>query len=388
MERDILHLTVPDFAVALARAVDPALRDRPLAVAPVLSPGSLLHCVSAEARRDGVIPGMSVQLARKCCPALQLLPPRPELTARAARGLQKLAGRCSPLWEPSGDGRLFLDLTGSRRLLGAPLDVASRLEQQIADDLRLPSTCGVAGNKLVARMAAGYLDRPGICDVLRGSERSFIAPLTVTALPGIGSLRAERLLQDLNLRRIEQLAALSVSQLEPVCGPFAALLSQRAQGIDPDPVRPPRRSAEIAEETLLEQASNDRTAVRAALGRLAESCGWRLRQLGRGTTRLQLVLGYADGCRTGRCLTLATACQLDLELMNAADELLQNAWQRRIRLRFLRLRCDRLVSPSRQLDLFAATQQKGAATVLQHTLDHLRERFGNASVQWGRNRAV
>lgn len=388
MERDILHLAVPDFAVALARAVDPSLRGRPLAVAPLLSPGSLLRCVSTEARRDGVIPGMSVQLARKCCPALQLLPPRPELTARAAGALGELADRCSPLWEPNGDDRLFLDLTGSRRLLGAPLDVAARLERRIADDLRLPSTCGVAGNKLVARMAAGYLDRPGICDVLRGSERSFIAPLTVTALPGVGSLRAERLLQDLNLRHIEQLAALSVAQLEPVCGPFAALLSQRAQGIDPDPVCPPRRSAEIAEEALLEQASNDRTAVRAALGRLAEGCGRRLRQLGRGATRLQLSLDYADGCRTERRLTLAAPCQLDLELMTAADQLLQHTWQRRVRLRFLRLRCDRLVAPSRQLELFAAAQQKGAATVLQHTLDRLRERFGDASVQWGRNRTV
>ncbi|MEZ4485713.1 MAG: DNA polymerase IV [Syntrophotaleaceae bacterium] len=368
MERDILHLTVPDFAVALARAVDPSLRDRPLAVAPILSPGSLLRCVSAEARQDGVVPGMNVQLARKCCPALQLLPPRPELAARACAALRELAGRYSPLWEPNGDGRLFLDLTGSRRLLGSPLDVASRLERRIADDLRLPSTCGVATNKLVARIAAGYLDRPGICDVLRGGERSFIAPLTVTVLPGVGSQRAERLLRDLNLRRIEQLASLSVAQLEPVCGPFAALLSQRARGIDPDPVRPPRRSAEIAEETLLAQASNEQTAIRAALGRLAEGCGRRLRQLGRGATRLQLVLGYADGCRTERCQTLAAPCQLDLELINAADHLLQNAWQRRVRLRFLRLRCDRLVAPSRQLELFSVTRQKGAATILQHSL--------------------
>lgn len=385
MARDILHLAVPDFAVALARAVDPALRDRPLAVAAGLSQGSLLRCVSVEARRDGVTPGMNIHLARKCCPALQLLTPRPELTSKAVKVLRELVCHCSPLWESNGDGRLFLDLTGSRRLLGSPLDVAARLERQVADRLQLPATCGLAGNKLVARMAAGYLDRPGICDVLRGSERNFIAPLTVAALPGIGSLRAERLLQDLNLRRVEQVAALSVAQLEPICGPFAALLQQRSRGIDPDPVRPPQRTATVIEEALLERASNEETTIRAALGRLAEACGLRLRSLGRGAGRLRLTLGYADGCSAERRLTLATPRHLDLELMTVADALLQRAWQRRIRLRLLRLSCEQLVAPSRQLSLFATPQTGRISDTLQSTFDELRHRFGSRAVSWGRN---
>ncbi len=385
MTRDILHLAVPDLAVALARAVDPSLRHRPLAVAAGQSQGSLLRCVSVEARRDGVTPGMNVHLARKCCPALQLLTPRPELASKAVKVLRQMACHYSPLWEPNGEGRLFLDLTGSHRLLGSPLDVAAHLERQVTDRLQLPLICGLAGNKLVARMAASYLDRPGICDVLRGSERNFIAPLTVATLPGIGSLRAERLLQDLNLRRVEQVAALSVAQLEPICGPFAALLHQRSCGIDPDPVRPPQHTATVIEEALLERASNEETAIRAALGRLAEGCGLRLRSLGRGAGRLRLTLGYADGCSAERRLTLAVPCHLDLELMTAADELLQRVWQRRIRLRLLRLSCEQLVAPSRQLSLFSEPQTGQLSDTLQSAFDELRQRFGSRAVGWGRN---
>lgn len=385
MTRDILHLAVPDFDVALARAVDPSLLHRPLAVAVGQSQGSLLRCVSIEARQDGVIPGMNVHLARKCCPALQLLTPRPELVCRAVRVLQTLAGHCSPLWELNGEGKLFLDLTGSRRLLGSPLDVATRLEQQIADRLQLPAICGVAGNKLVARMAASTLNRPGICDVLRGSERNFIAPMAVSCLPGIGRLRTERLLQDLNLHRVEQVAALSVAQLEPICGPFSALLQQRSHGIDPDPVRPPQRAMNVIEEALLERASNEETIIRAALGRLAERCGLHLRSLGRGSKRLHLALVYADGHRAERRLTLASPCHLDLDLMNAADKLLQRAWQRRIRLRLLRLSCEQLVAPSRQLTLFSEPQTKRGSDILQNSFDELRNRFGNQAVGWGRN---
>lgn len=388
MTRDILHVAVPDFDVALARAADSNLKDRPVAVAAGVSDRSPLRCVSSEARDDGVRPGMSAHVARRCCPALRLLPPQPELAHRALRVFTRLALHCSPLWEPGNHGRFYIDLTGSHRLLGAALDVAARLERDIAEQLSLPATCGVAGNKLVARIAADYLRRPGICDVLRGSECYFIAPLTVSTLPGVGSVRTARLLADLNLRRIEQIAALSVAQLEPICGSFAALLHQRARGIDPSPVCPPRRSTAIVEETVLSQADNDDAAVRAALGRLAENCGLRLRNLGRGSTRLRLQVRYVDGISEEKADSFSVAKAFDLELMDAADRLLQRTWRRRVRLRALRLGCDRLAPLSRQMDLFAAPQQENAWDPnLQNALDQLRERFGHESIQWGRNRA-
>lgn len=385
MTRDILHVAVPDFDVALARAADPALRDRPLAVAAGIGDRALLRCVSAEARSDGVRPGMSVHIARRCCPALHLLPPQPELAQRATRLFTELAAKCSPLWEPGQHGRLFIDLTGSRRLLGAALDVAARLEREIAEHLRLSANCGVAGNKLVARIASDYLHQPGICDVLRGSESCFIGPLTVSTLPGVGTVRTGRLLEDLNLRRIEQIAALSVAQLEPICGPFAALLHQRARGIDPSPVCPPRRSSAIVEETVLPQADNDDTAVRAALGLLAEGCGLRLRNHGRGATRLRLRILYADGIGEEKTDTFSVPKAFDLELMAAADHLLQRTWQRRVRLRALRLSCDRLAALTRQLNLFSAPQQSEDTKALQNALDRLRNRFGPGALQWGRN---
>jgi DNA polymerase-4 len=67
---------------------------------------------------------------------------------------------------------------------------------------------------------------------------------------------------------------------------------------------------------------------------------------------------------------------------------LQRTWQRRVRLRALRLGCDRLAPLSRQMVLFAASQQENAWNPnLQNALDQLRERFGHESIQWGRNRA-
>ena len=90
MERDILHLRIPAFAVALARVVEPSLRQRPVAVAPGLSERTLVQSVSGEAAREGVTAGMSVRQARRYCPGLIVLLPDPELQARGQRALLKL----------------------------------------------------------------------------------------------------------------------------------------------------------------------------------------------------------------------------------------------------------------------------------------------------------
>jgi DNA polymerase-4 len=177
-----------------------------VAIVPSHSDRGLLQTVSAEARADGVREGMPVYQARRLCPSLMLIPPDPLLAARAMENLLRLAGRYSPTWEAAAPGRLYLDLTGSGRLHGSGRDVAARMEKEIGDALTLWGTVGLAGNKLVSRIASEIIKRPGVCEILRGSEKTFIGPLPVGVLPGVGSAR-QTILQELNLRRVEQVAS-------------------------------------------------------------------------------------------------------------------------------------------------------------------------------------
>lgn len=388
MDREVLHLAIPVYPIALARVVDRTLRERPVAVAPGLSERAQVQCVSAEGTRDGVLPGMSVRRAKRLCPALIVLPPDPKLLARGNHALFELVGPYSPLIEPSASGRLFLDLTGSHRLLGPGRDVATRLDKEIENRLRLTGTVGVAGNKLVSRIAAGLLDRPGVCDVFRGAEKSFIAPLPVNVLPGIGAVREQALLQELNLRMVRELAELSLPQMRLVFGPFAPLVSQRAQGIDPSPVCPPRKSPEIVEEGFLTREENDEAVLLAELCRLVEACGQRLRRLERGTSELHLVMHYADGIQTSGQQRLPGLQNHDLQLYAAAEELFQRLCTRRIRLKGLKLVCRQLCYPDAQVDLFTSAGPAPHQQALQTSLDHLRAKYGMTIVQRGRTLAA
>jgi len=389
MERDILHLAIPAFPIALARLDDPALRERPVAVAAGASERAVIQCVSAEARAEGVCEGLSVRNARRVCPSLTLLPPQPQRTFQGMQALFKMAGAYSPISEPVSSGNLFLDITGCRRLLGPGRDLAARLDREIASRLRLQGRVGVAGNKLVSRIAAGCLDKPGVCDVLRGSERPFIGPLPVSVLPGVGEARRQVLMRDLNLRRVEEIAALSPAQLRLAFGSFAPLLHQRACGIDPSLVQPPRHTPEVLEEACLAREENDDGMLLAELCRLAENCGLRLRRLGRTTDRITLTLIYADGAVEKRSASPATPLSHDLLLYEAAEKLFFRACARRVQVRGLRLLCDRLSAEYGQGDLFPAAPGPSPGQIaLQEALDRLRRRFGREAVLWGRTLAV
>jgi DNA polymerase-4 len=290
----------------------------------------------------------------------------------------------TPLWEPGATGRIYLDFTGSRRLFGPGRDAALRLKRELERRLSLTGAVGVAGNKMVSKIAAGYLEKPGICDVLRGDEAGFIAPLPAAVIPGIGNARQQTLLTDLNLRQVGHIAALTLPQLLLPFGPFAPVLYQRARGVDPSLVIPPRRTPELAEECHLGREENDDTILLAELYRLAEGCGMRLRQMGKEAAKLKLTIHYADGVTNTKSSSLKPSSSEDRSLFDSARQLYHLASERRVRVKSMRLLCEKITEPRRQMEMFQAAAAPADSNKLQGALDKVRSKYGTGAVQWGR----
>src|ERR671917_331026 len=149
----VLFVDPPAFCTTLEGMVAPALRLRPLAIAPPAADRATILALSTEARRAGLTPGMAVRKAQWLCPDLIILPPNPELYARASRALHEILRAFAPTIEPKGYGHAFLDLTGTSRLFGPPQDVAASIRQEARERLRLPLSVGIAANKLVSQAA-------------------------------------------------------------------------------------------------------------------------------------------------------------------------------------------------------------------------------------------
>ena len=143
MERHVIHINVADFAVAVERAMDRRLRERPVVIAPDGVSRAVVYDMSEEAYQAGVRKGMALRRAVRLCPDVRILPPHPARYEQVMQALVRQALPYSPLIEPGeADGHLFVDVTGTSRLFGPPVDVAWRLRRQARAELSLAPGLG------------------------------------------------------------------------------------------------------------------------------------------------------------------------------------------------------------------------------------------------------
>ncbi|MGH9869415.1 MAG: DNA polymerase Y family protein [Candidatus Polarisedimenticolia bacterium] len=387
MERHILHLRVPDFPVAVYQVKDPSLRGRPVIVSGGRGPRAMVLSVSGLAAGDGVRRGMTLPEALRRCRAARVLPSDPVLFDRADRALVSLLGRFSPLVEPGRGGRLFADLSGTGRLFGRAADTARRIQKEVERALRLAPSAGLGANKLVSGVAARVLTPPpkamSLMDVAPGQEADFLSPLPVGHLPAVSHDMEGRLLDELNIRRVCDLARIALPHLRIAFGDRGTTLYRQARGIDASPVRPPDRTPCVeADVTLAEDTSDDEALLGEALG-LVESCGTRLRRLRQAAGRLRLTARYADGVLSSRQALLSPPVSGDLTLFHRLQEIFDAVLARRGRVRYLRVRLDRLAPASGQGCLFDARELRREGDLVA-ALDRIRQRFGGGVIRFGR----
>jgi DNA polymerase-4 len=388
MDRSVLHVDIAAFPIAVERVIEPGLRGRPVLLAPPGSARAPVLVVSQEAAREGVRVGMPLPVALRRCPGAAVLHPNEALYKRATGAVLALLGGYSPLVEPAALGQTFLDLTGTSRLFGAAQDAAARIRREIEARLRLRPTVGLATSKLVSRVAARVIRPDGLYDVFPGSEAPFLAPLPVGLLPAARGTTRERL-ADLNVGRVADLLRFSSGQLLVAFGPQGERLRREALGIDVSPVRPPEATAAVVEEDTLAEDSNEETALLRALFGLCERAGARLRRLRARAGRLRVTLRHSDDVVARREERLALPVAADLLLFAQARGICGRARARRVRVRWIELRCLEVAPGPRQLTLFGPeafderASDGGAAESLAEAVDRIRGRFGDRAILSG-----
>ncbi len=389
MERAIVHLNVADFAVAVERVVDRRLAGRPVIVAPPAAARAPVYDMSDEAYRAGVRKRMPLARALRLCPEACLRPPRPELYQRAMDDLLRRALDFSPLVEPGpADGHLFVDLTGTSRLLGPPVDAAWKLRRRARNELGLDPIWTLATNKLVAKVASRLVKPAGEYIVAAGDEEAFLAPLPLHLLPGLKAGDLERLAR-LNLTRAGQVAGLTADQLRVAVGSRADLIAAAAKGLDAEPVLPAGRHTEkVSAGHVFAGDTNCPGKIKAALLEMVQEAGHRLRSGKLAAGGLTLVVAHSDGVRCIRRKRCRPESANDFDLFELACQVLELAWTRRVRVRSLHLVCWKLRPLSVTLPLFAAERRQVLRRRnLVAALDRIRSRFGSRAVCFGRTPA-
>ncbi|HSS35517.1 MAG TPA: DNA polymerase IV, partial [Patescibacteria group bacterium] len=232
----ILHVDLDAFFAAVEQRDRPELRGKPVIVGggdPTAR--GVVSAASYEARRYGVHSAMPLRTAYALCPHGVFLPVDGRKYQRASREVMTILRRFTPLVEPVSIDEAFLDVTGSRALFGDGPTIAAAIKAAIASEVELTASVGVATTKLVAKVASDLRKPDGLVVVPAGQEATFLAPLPISRLWGVGEKTALAL-REFGVLTIGDLAALPEDLLVRRFGKHGASLGARARGVDPDPV--------------------------------------------------------------------------------------------------------------------------------------------------------
>jgi DNA polymerase-4 len=374
----ILHVNAVGIMAALEEGLDGALRGRPFVVAALDAPRSVVLDLSPEAHREGLRRGMVLSLARNLCRELRVTAPRPELYRAAEEKLWRIGLDYTPLVERAGRGHLFVDLSGTARLFGAPEDAAQRLRREIREATGLSPSMALSTNKTVSKVATRVFRPAGFVALSPNEEGGLIRMQPVGLLPGVGPLLLGRFAL-LDIDEIGDLADLSEPEARAI-GPRGPELVTRARGIDVSPVDPePAGRRAVSGEAVFEPDTTDPEVLGLRLAGLVAELGFALRKEGRGARRASVALSYTDGLRDFGSARAPRIFARDDELASIALPALEAARKRRVRVRRLELCLTEIESAGAELDLFEPEDSRRSR--LQSALDGIHGRFGLGAIE-------
>src|SRR5271170_302850 len=377
----ILHIDMDAFFVSVELLARPELNGLPVIVGGQRDQRGVVTSASYEARRFGVHSAMALRTAAKLCPQAVFLDGHHDLYGQWSDRVAVILSKYSPIVEMASIDEAYLDLTGTERLLGPPLDAAHKLLREITATTGLPCSGGLGPTRLVAKVASEQAKPRGLVWVPSGSEEAFLAPLAVRRIPGIGRV-TEAALKAMGIETLAQLQTMSLEHLEETFGRWGTALYRKSRGIDSYEFFVDAEPKSISHNQTFGKDTNDRDLLHSMLSYLCQKASKRLRDAGLHARTITLTLRFADFRTITRNQTLAEPSDLDAELLKAFGDLFSRAWNGAAMLRLVGVALSSFSAGSGQLDLLDPDRREKLER-LARTTDRLRDRFGFSKVQLG-----
>jgi DNA polymerase-4 len=291
MVRKIVHVDMDAFYASVEQRDDPKLRGKPVVVA-WRGNRSVVCAASYEARRFGVRSAMPAIRAERLCPEAIFIPPDFLRYRAVSHATREIFQRHTDLIEPLSLDEAYLDVTENKTGLPTATRVAKAIRQQIRDELQLTASAGVAPNKFLAKIASDWRKPDGLFVIQPEDVRTFLPPLPVGRIPGVGKVTETRLKQ-MNILTVRDLQALESATLEAQFGRYGTRLYELARGIDHHKVIPDRPTKSISAEDTFER-DIPLAETEALIRRLAEKVWMASRKDGRVARTVVLKLKTSD----------------------------------------------------------------------------------------------
>jgi len=372
MENAIIHMDLDTFFVSCERLIDSRLNGKPVLIGGTSDRGVVASC-SYEARRFGIHSAMPMRMARQLCPEAIVLRGNSGVYSKFSNAVTDIIKEEVPLYEKTSVDEFYADLTGMDRFYGCH-KFASELRQKIIKETGLPISFGLSANKTVSKIATGEAKPNNEIRIIKGTEKPFLAPLSVKKIPMVGD-KTYRSLCNLGVKRIQTIQEMPIEVMEKVFGKNGIMIWKKANGIDNSPVIPYQERKSISTERTFDKDTIDVTKLEGIIIAIAENLAYQLRRGNKLTACITVKIRYSD-FQTYTLQKRIPYTASDHTIIPLVLELFKKLYQRRLLVRLIGVRFSHLVEGGHQINLFEDTN----VINLYQAMDRIRERYGDRSI--------
>ena len=373
MERSIVHMDLDTFFVSCERLMDSRLEGKPVLIGGTSDRGVVASC-SYEARRYGVHSAMPMRMAKQLCPEAIVLRGNSGVYTKYSKQVTDVIKDSVPLYEKSSIDEFYIDLTGMDRFFGCH-QLASELRSKIIRETGLPISFGLSANKTVSKIATGEAKPNNELRIFTGTEKPFLAPLSVRKIPMVGE-KTYNTLCDLGIKRIKTVQEMPVDMMARVFGKHGSTIWKKANGIDNTPVIKYHERKSISTERTFDKDTTDVVKLRGIIVAMTENLIYQLRRGDKLTACVTFKIRYSD-FQTYTKQQRIPYSSSDHAILPVVLDLYKSLYQRRLLVRLIGVKFSHLVSGGHQINLFEDNEK---ILSMYQAMDKMRERYGDRAV--------
>jgi DNA polymerase-4 len=372
-ERSIAHMDLDTFFVSCERLMDSRLNNKPVLIGGTSDRGVVASC-SYEARKFGIHSAMPMRMAKQLCPEAIILRGNSGIYTKYSKLVTEVVADTVPLYEKSSIDEFYIDLTGMDQFFGCH-QLASELRQKIIRETGLPISFGLSVNKTVSKIATGQAKPNNEIQIDKGTEKYFLAPLSVRKIPLVGE-KTYNSLCDLGIKRIKTIQEMPLDMMVKVFGKSGGTIWKKANGIDNTPVVKYQERKSISTERTFDKDTTDVCKLRSIVVAMAENLIFQLRRGNKLTACVSFKIRYSDFQTYTKQKSIPYSAS-DEAILPIVMELYKSLYQRRLLVRLVGVKFSNLVNGGHQVNLFDDNEKMLS---LYQAMDKMREKHGDRAV--------
>lgn len=371
--RSIIHMDLDTFFVSCERLLDRKLIGKPVLIGGTSDRGVVAAC-SYEARSFGIHSAMPMRMAKQLCPEAIVVRGNSGIYSKFSNSVTEIIKESVPLYEKTSVDEFYIDLTGMDQFFGCH-QMATELRQKIMKETGLPISFGHSINKTVSKIATGEAKPNNQIQIIKGTEKPFLSPLSVKKIPSVGEVMY-RSMCDLGIKRIKTIQEMPIEMMSKVFGKNGVSIWKKANGIDKSPVVQYQERKSISTERTFDRDTTDINKLEGIIIAMAENLIYQLRRGNKLTACVSFKIRYSD-FQTYTIQKRIPYSSADHKIIPVVKELYKKLYQRRMLVRLIGVKFSHLVEGGLQIDLFDDDEK---ILNLYQAMDKMRERYGDRAV--------